>query len=587
MRLVQMQSVNPANLSDIVTTIDLATADDIVAAARSASAAQRAWAGIPAPARGRVIASVGRLVEANKESLAALVTREIGKPYAEALGEVQEVIDTCDFFLGEGRRLYGQTVPSELPAKQLFTHRMPVGTALIITAGNFPTAVPSWYLVPALLCGNTVVWKPGEVSAAIATALTALFHAGGVPKDVLVTVVADGATTFEGLERALDQGLVQKVGFTGSTAVGRRIGELCGRHLQTPCLELGGKNPMVVMPDADLDLAVEGALFGGFGAAGQRCTSLGTLWVHDDVYDEMRSRFVAAVEAAVVGDPTKDVLFGPLISPTYLENHERNLGLVASHQSVHGSTGTGQIPERASVVVIGGGVVGCSTAFHLAEAGVDVLLVERDSLGSGSSSKAAGGVRACFSDPVNVALGKRSLALLADVGTRPGGEIDLHKVGYLFLLTTADQVTDFSGAVEVQNSLGVTSRIIGADEAHRISPLANVDDVIAACWSPDDGTVTPEAVVQAYAAGARRHGARLVTGAEVVGAEVVDGEVRGVTLRHNGSEHYVATGTVIVAAGAWSASVGELLGFDLPVQPLRREIVVTGPMCRTTPPWRA
>ena len=343
MRLVQMQSVNPANLSDIVTTIDLATADDIVAAARSASAAQRAWAGIPAPARGRVIASVGRLVEANKESLAALVTREIGKPYAEALGEVQEVIDTCDFFLGEGRRLYGQTVPSELPAKQLFTHRMPVGTALIITAGNFPTAVPSWYLVPALLCGNTVVWKPGEVSAAIATALTALFHAGGVPKDVLVTVVADGATTFEGLERALDQGLVQKVGFTGSTAVGRRIGELCGRHLQTPCLELGGKNPMVVMPDADLDLAVEGALFGGFGAAGQRCTSLGTLWVHDDVYDEMRSRFVAAVEAAVVGDPTKDVLFGPLISPTYLENHERNLGLVASHQSVHGSTGTGRI----------------------------------------------------------------------------------------------------------------------------------------------------------------------------------------------------------------------------------------------------
>ena len=240
--------------------------------------------------------------------------------------------------------------------------------------------------------------------------------------------------------------------------------------------------------------------------------------------------------------------------------------------------GTGQIPERASVVVIGGGVVGCSTAFHLAEAGVDVLLVERDSLGSGSSSKAAGGVRACFSDPVNVALGKRSLALLADVGTRPGGEIDLHKVGYLFLLTTADQVTDFSGAVEVQNSLGVTSRIIGADEAHRISPLANVDDVIAACWSPDDGTVTPEAVVQAYAAGARRHGARLVTGAEVVGAEVVDGEVRGVTLRHNGSEHYVATGTVIVAAGAWSASVGELLGFDLPVQPLRREIVVTGPI---------
>ena len=128
--------------------------------------------------------------------------------------------------------------------------------------------MPSWYLVPALLCGNTVVWKPGEVSPAIATALTALFHAGGVPADVLITVIADGPTTYSGLEAALDEGLVQKVGFTGSTAVGRQIGELCGRHLQTPCLELGGKNPMVVMPDADLDLAVEGALFGGFGAAG-------------------------------------------------------------------------------------------------------------------------------------------------------------------------------------------------------------------------------------------------------------------------------------------------------------------------------
>jgi alpha-ketoglutaric semialdehyde dehydrogenase len=338
-----LESRNPADLSDVVTTIELATVDDIVAAAVRTHAAQPGWAGIPAPARGRVIAAVGRLVEANKEALAAFVTREIGKPYAEALGEVQEVVDTCDFFLGEGRRLYGQTVPSELPDKQLFTHRMPVGTALIITAANFPAAVPSWYLVPALLCGNSVVWKPGEDSPAIAAALTALFHAGGVPRDVLVTVVADGATTFAALEAVLDQGLVQKVGFTGSSAVGRQIGELCGRHLQSPCLELGGKNPMVVMPDADLDLAVEGALFGGFGAAGQRCTSLGTLWVHDDVYDRFTATYIAAVEAAIVGDPTRDVLFGPLISERYLANHERNLGLVADHHQVRGSSGVGRI----------------------------------------------------------------------------------------------------------------------------------------------------------------------------------------------------------------------------------------------------
>ncbi len=343
MRPVQMQSLNPADLTDVVTTLELATVDDLVDAARRANAAQRAWSEIPAPARGRVIAAVGRLVEDNKEALAALVTREIGKPYPEALGEVQEVIDTCDFFLGEGRRLYGQTVPSELPAKQLFTHRMPVGTTMIVTAANFPAAVPSWYLVPALLCGNSVVWKPGEDSAAVAQALTSLFHAGGVPADLLVTVVADGATTFSALEQVLEAGLVQKVGFTGSSAVGSRIGELCGRHLQTPCLELGGKNPMVVMPDADLDLAVEGALFGGFGAAGQRCTSLGTLWIHDEVYDELTTRFYAAVEAAVVGDPMREVLYGPLISERYLANHERNLGLIAEHHTVHGSTGTGRI----------------------------------------------------------------------------------------------------------------------------------------------------------------------------------------------------------------------------------------------------
>ena len=234
------------------------------------------------------------------------------------------------------------------------------------------------------------------------------------------------------------------------------------------------------------------------------------------------------------------------------------------------------LPQRAEVVVIGGGVVGCSVAFHLAESGVDVLLVERESLGSGSSAKAAGGVRACFSDPVNVALGKRSLALLDDIGRRPGGDIDLRKVGYLFLLTTAEQVAEFGLAVDVQNAQGVASRLVSPAEAHRISPLANVDDVLAACWSPDDGTCTPEALVQVYAAGARRHGARLVTAAAGVGAD--GGEVRAVTVRHGGTDWRVETGTVVVAAGAWSAGVGELLGFELPVRPLRREIVVTGPL---------
>src|SRR5262245_29565161 len=239
-----LESANPANLADIVASVELTTAEGFLAAARSARSAQPGWAAVPAPVRGQVVAAIGRIVSANAETLADLVTREIGKPLAEARGEVQEIVDTCQFFLGEGRRLYGQTVPSEMPDKQLFTFRTPVGASMIITAGNFPVAVPSWYLVPALLCGNTVVWKPALYAAACADAMAALFVKGGLPEGVLTVVHADGAETFDGLRLSLEAGLIDKVGFTGSTEVGRAIGELCGRHLQSPCLELGGKNPM-------------------------------------------------------------------------------------------------------------------------------------------------------------------------------------------------------------------------------------------------------------------------------------------------------------------------------------------------------
>ena len=306
----RLTSTNPAQLDDVVAEVSLADAATFVDACAAARAAQKEWAKVPAPARGRVIAQVGRLFESNKEALAKLVTREVGKPYPESLGEVQEIIDTCDFFIGEGRRLYGQTVPSEMPDKQLFTFRTPVGVAAIITAGNFPVAVPAWYLVPAILCGNAVVWKPAEYSPALGDAMVKIFHAGGVPGGVLNLVQAEGAATFAGLEQALDKGLVDKVGFTGSSAVGSKIGELTGRHTQSPCLELGGKNPMVVMDDADVDLAVEGALFGGFGTAGQRCTSLGTAIVHESVHDEFVTKLDARLREAAIGDPTLDR--GPL-----------------------------------------------------------------------------------------------------------------------------------------------------------------------------------------------------------------------------------------------------------------------------------
>lgn len=327
-------SINPARLTETVATVRLAYAETFAGACRRAAAAQRDWARVPAPVRGRVIASIGRLVEANSETLARLVTQEIGKPYAEALGEVQEIVDTCDFFLGEGRRLYGQTVPSEMPDKNLFTFRVPIGVAAIITAGNFPVAVPSWYLVPALLCGNAVVWKPAEYAAASAHALYTLFAAAGLPEGVLNIVFSDGPQTYAGLDQALSEGTVQKVGFTGSSAVGRSIGELCGRHLQSPCLELGGKNPMVVMLDADLDLAVEGALFAGFGTAGQRCTSLGTVIVHEDIHDEFLDRFVAAVRDAKIGDPNGDVLYGPLLDHKFAERYEEYLTWIQPHHRV-------------------------------------------------------------------------------------------------------------------------------------------------------------------------------------------------------------------------------------------------------------
>src|SRR5918999_1768798 len=337
-----LTSIDPARGTPVATAL-LADAGGFVEACHVAREAQRVWAAVPAPVRGRVVEQIGRLVEANKEPLAALVTREIGKPIVESRGEVQEVIDTCAFFAGEGRRLYGQTVPSEMSDKQLFTFRVPVGIAAIVTAGNFPVAVPSWYIVPALFCGNTIVWKPAEYTPATAEAFAQLILHSGIPTGVFQLVLAEGPQAFEGIERALDEEVLDKVGFTGSSEVGRRIGELCGRHLQSPCLELGGKNPMVVMDDADIDLAVEGALFGGYGTAGQRCTSLGTSIVHESVHDEFVRRLAERLRTSAIGDPTRDVLYGPMLHERFAERFEDWLGLIRDHHTTYGSTAQGRI----------------------------------------------------------------------------------------------------------------------------------------------------------------------------------------------------------------------------------------------------
>ena len=234
-----------------------------------------------------------------------------------------------------------------------------------------------------------------------------------------------------------------------------------------------------------------------------------------------------------------------------------------------------ELPAQAEVVVIGGGVMGTSIAFHLAEAGVrDVVLVERDDLGSGSTCKAAGGVRAQFSDELNIRLGARSIELFQRFPQRPGQEIDLHQVGYLFLLSSDDDVTAFERNVDLQNSLGVRSRMLTVEEARRMSPLIETDGLLAATFSPDDGHCTPESVVLGYATAARRFGARLHTRTTVRSIVGTGSD----TFRVETDRGTVSTPNLVCAAGAWSREIGAMVGVDLPVSPLRRQIMFTEAM---------
>ncbi len=234
----------------------------------------------------------------------------------------------------------------------------------------------------------------------------------------------------------------------------------------------------------------------------------------------------------------------------------------------------GALPARADVVVVGGGVMGTSAAFHLAEAGAEVVLLERDALASGSTSKAAGGVRTQFSDPLNIAIALRSIDSFERFAERPGAEIDLKQVGYLFLLDRAEDVAAFEAAVALQNELGVPSRMVSAEEAGALSPLAGIEGVLAATFCPLDGHASPEAVVSGYAAGARARGATIVTGCAVSDIEVDGGRISRVRTALGDVE----TEVVACCAGAWSRSVGAMIGVDLPVQPVLRQIHYTAPV---------
>ena len=325
-------STNPARLADCLGAFPQSTREDVHAALDAAHAAFPGWAATPAPTRGQIIGNMGRLLMEHKDDLVALETREIGKTLKESGGEIQEAIDTCLFFQSEGRRLYGQTVNSELPDKELFTYRRPLGVCGIINACNFPSAVPFWKMIPAIMCGNTCVWKSPQDAPLLSFALARIMHQAGLPDGVINLVHGKGSGAGQFLVDAVDEGRVNKISFTGSTDVGKMIGEVCGRNLVSCSLELGGKNPLVVMPSANLDNAVEGAYWGAFGTAGQRCTSLGNLIVHQDIYDAFMEKFMAKVKTTNIGDSAAHpgVLYGPMLSQKYATDFLKGLEMAVN-----------------------------------------------------------------------------------------------------------------------------------------------------------------------------------------------------------------------------------------------------------------
>jgi alpha-ketoglutaric semialdehyde dehydrogenase len=335
-------SRNSSNLEDVLGEFPEASLEQVRDACVAAKKGFEVWRKTPAPIRGQIIGNIGKAIEREKEALSQLLSREMGKTLKEARGDVQEAIDTCHFFQSEGRRLYGQTVPSEMHNKELSTYRRPLGVVGVITAGNFPVAVPSWKIIPALVTGNSIVWKPSEDAAATSYAFAKLLEEGGLPDGVLNVVFGGGAgSTGEFLVGMMDEKRLNKIAFTGSTAVGRKIGEVAGRNLTHPTLELGGKNPMIVMRDADLDNAVAGALWAAFGTGGQRCTSLGNLILDEPIHDAFIEKFLEKVKTIKIGDPIlhQDVLYGPFINERFYQGWDAHYDMAQADGAtlLHGS----------------------------------------------------------------------------------------------------------------------------------------------------------------------------------------------------------------------------------------------------------
>ncbi len=308
---------NPANTDDLIGVFQKSTKKDVDAAIEAARRAFEKWRLVPAPKRAEIIFRAAQMLVDRKEQFARDMTREMGKVLSETRGDVQEAIDMSFFYAGEGRRLYGQTTPSELRNKFAMSVRQPLGVCGIITPWNFPMAIPSWKIIPALVCGNTVVFKPATLTPLSAVNFVKVLEEAGVPKGVVNIVTGGGGEVGDAI---LNNPHVRVVSFTGSTEVGRHVNEASAPTFKKVHLEMGGKNVIMIMDDANLELAVDGCLWGGFGTTGQRCTATSRVVVHEKVYRQFLDQFVARAKSLTVGDGLDEkIQMGPAVNDSQLK----------------------------------------------------------------------------------------------------------------------------------------------------------------------------------------------------------------------------------------------------------------------------
>jgi aldehyde dehydrogenase (NAD+) len=294
-----VSNINPANTDDVLGTVRQATREEARAAVETAAEAFRGWRATPAPARGKIVARAARLMEEHKEELAQILTREEGKTIGESRGELQRSINVAEFCAGESRRLTGETIPSELPLNFAYTIKQPLGVVACVTPWNFPVAIPVWKIAPALVAGNTVVFKPATLTPATGVRIVELFEEAGVPSGVLNLIIGSGS---DAGDEIINHPAVKAISFTGSNPVGIRLYEQASRRGAKVQCEMGGKNPVVVMEDADMDLAVESTAQGAFGSSGQRCTATSRAVVVNQIADEFVERIAKRAESMRIGD---------------------------------------------------------------------------------------------------------------------------------------------------------------------------------------------------------------------------------------------------------------------------------------------